>query len=142
MSLPTFVGHAQYFVSVALFGLIWTIQLVHYPAFMYIEKERFRAFAKMHTFKITLIVAPLMIAELFSAMYLMVINFFSILQATLLLIVILVWLATIFLSVPYHNTLAKGKNDQVIQRLIKTNWIRTVLWTAKLVLLILFSTLL
>ena len=55
---------AHFAVSWALFGLIWTVQLVHYPAFRYIQEGQFTAFQHFHMQGITLIVLPLMLAEL------------------------------------------------------------------------------
>ncbi len=46
-------------------------------------------------------------------------------------LVLLIWISTFLLSVPNHAKLAKGKDDTHINRLINTNWIRTVLWTVK-----------
>ena len=37
----------------------------------------------------------------------------------------------IFLSVPCHNALSRGKDETVIRRLVITNWPRTFLWTGK-----------
>jgi len=42
---------------------------------------------------------------------------------------------TFFLSVPLHSQLAEGKDNQVIEKLIKTNWPRTIIWTMRLLLL-------
>lgn len=51
----------------ALIGLIWTIQLVHYPLFSVVGDESFTEYAKGHASRITLIVAPLMLLELVSS---------------------------------------------------------------------------
>ena len=131
----------QYLTTIALFGLIWTIQLVHYPAFRYVAEEQFNSFQKMHSFNITLFVAPLMIFELLAAGFLLVAPSISLSQAILFLIVLLIWMSTFFLSVPYHNTLSKGKDERVIEKLILTNWIRTILWTLKLILIMVLGAL-
>ena len=118
------------FVSLVLLGLIWTVQLVHYPSFHFVEESHFVSFEAHHTFSISLIVLPLMIVELVSAFIilfeqnntLLVLNFTA---------VILIWLATFTLSVPCHKILSKGKSTEAIDRLVKTNWIRTILWSLK-----------
>lgn len=116
--------------TLALFGLIWTIQCVHYPTFKYVAPEKFSDFHAFHTQKITLIVAPLMIIEIITATLLcfeapsnfIFINFTS---------VMLIWILTAFVSVPLHGKLSKGFQLELINKLIITNWPRTVLWTLR-----------
>ena len=42
-----------------------------------------------------------------------------------------VWGATAFLLVPAHDALARGFDPAVHERLVAANWIRTVAWTAR-----------
>ena len=113
----------------ALFGLIWIVQLVHYPAFEFVDASNFHAFHQHHTKSITLIVMPLMLAELGLSIYL------AKEQSTVyigpLILVGLIWLSTFLIQVPIHNTLGAGKDSFLIQKLVNTNWIRTILWTIK-----------
>jgi hypothetical protein len=45
--------------------------------------------------------------------------------------IIIIWISSFSLSVPYHKKLLqRGKDQTVISRLVRTNWIRTILWTA------------
>ena len=55
-------------VSPALTGLIWTVQLVHYPAFRYIAEKRFTEFGAIHQRRIRLVVGPLMRIEFSSTL--------------------------------------------------------------------------
>ncbi len=126
-------------VSWALFGLIWVIQLTHYPTFQFIAEDKFSAFHHHHTQSITLIVLPLMVTELALAAWLVYHYQFRWLDLTVLIIVLLIWASTFFISVPLHNTLADGKDSQIINKLVQTNWIRTFLWTLKGVLITYFS---
>lgn len=50
----------------------------------------------------------------------------------------LIWLSTFFLSVPLHNSLSQKQDLIIIKKLVATNWVRTVLWTARLLLLLTF----
>ena len=44
------------------------------------------------------------------------------------------WISTFLISAPIHSKLKKiGKSDKIIDQLIKTNWIRVILWTTLLV---------
>ncbi len=121
----------QFAVSCALLSLIWIVQLVHYPAFLYIDQQQFKAFQQFHMQSISYVVAPLMFIELGLAAW-TVYQFPSQWAFwTILVIVILLWLSTFFVSVPYHNKLVLGKDVHAIKMLVQTNWIRTALWTAK-----------
>jgi hypothetical protein len=119
-------------------GIIWLIQLVHYPSFRFIEKKDFVHFEFFHTKWITFIVMPMMILEIILQAYL-VWKFptQSYLITTCLLIII--WFTTFLFSVPVHNKLSSAKDDVLIDKLIHTNWIRTFCWSARM--LILFSAL-
>ena len=116
-------------------GLIWVIQLVHYPTFNFVDEPKFSAFERFHTTRITLIVVPIMIIELLSAVVL-VMYAQNLIFITNLIFVLVIWLVTFTFSVPFHTALCKAKNDQLIQKLILTNWLRTILWTIKSILLI------
>ena len=43
--------------------------------------------------------------------------------------ILILFAATAFLSVPEHNRLGLGKDLNSIERLIRTNWMRTLTWT-------------
>jgi hypothetical protein len=115
-------------VSVALFILIWIIQVLHYPSFLYVDKNDFSKFEAFHTRRITFLVLPLMVSELILSL----INF----NYLILGIIVLIWLSTFFIQVPCHEKLKFGFDKLTIERLIFTNWIRTSLWTVKLFILI------
>lgn len=121
--------------SLYLAGLIWTIQLVHYPGFNYISKKSFKDFHRMHTRGMGLIVAIPMIAELASSI-LLAIRFQSVFFYINLTLVILTWVCTGLLSVPKHRRLQHGKDKNVIKELILTNYSRTALWTIRSFLIV------
>lgn len=126
----------QTLTCVSMTSLIWQIQVNHYPSFEYVDKERFTDFAHFHVRRITPIVAPLMIIELITSVLLLMLspkNPWYILNT---LGVAIIWFATQFLSIPCHNKLIMGFDLQSIKKLVKTNWIRTILWTARSILLI------
>lgn len=119
-----------------MMGLIWLIQLVHYPSFKFIEKNEFCQFHKMHSIRITLIVGPVMAIELISGVLLLLKHISNFLLIINLLFLILIWLATAFVSVPIHSRLESAKTDSYIDNLVKTNWIRTFLWTFRWLILV------
>ena len=113
-----------------LTGLILTIQLVHYPLFLKIKPENFSNYEKAHTKKITVLVAPLMIAELLLA-FLLFFQSTNITSFILLILVALIWSSTFFIQVPLHSKLVENYSKEHIQKLIKSNWIRTIIWLAR-----------
>lgn len=119
-------------------GVIWLVQLIHYPLFKLVGEDTFKDYHKGHIQKTSLAIAAPMVLEFFSAMYLLFRynqyrNNTSFLVATALLG--LIWAVTFLISVPKHNILSTGQNDLVISILVKTNWIRTIAWTIRAILL-------
>ena len=109
-------------------GVIWIIQLVHYPSFRFVNPALWGDAHAHHINKITYIVAPAMIAELCARIYWLYldINWISIFTTILLLFI---WLSTFIIQVPTHNKLEEQWSMKLVNQLIRTNWIRTLLWT-------------
>lgn len=120
-------------------GLIWTIQILHYPAFSLIPTDEFKKFHAAHSRNITFIVLPAMLLELMTAV-LLILKFPEIRIFWMnMILVLLIWLSTFFLSVPCHNSLTASQDQEVIKRLVLTNWVRTILWSSRLCLLTFFT---
>ncbi len=116
-------------------GLIWTVQLVHYPTFHFINASKFLGFEKLHTKAISIIVMPLMLFELATGAFLWLGHQNLILSLNLFLISFL-FLWTFLVSAPLHRKLfQQGQDFSLIQKLIATNWPRTLIWTTRLILL-------
>lgn len=122
---------AQLVACCFMTGLIWVIQLVHYPSFSYAARESFTAFHEFHATRITWIVGPVMTLELITAVALCLSGASSPFWWLNLGGVLAIWASTAFLSVPYHNQLAAGFNPEAANALVTTNWPRTVLWTVR-----------
>ncbi|TWU31328.1 hypothetical protein [Novipirellula artificiosorum] len=115
-------------------GLIWMVQIVHYPLFNGVGEGSFIAYQKRHQFLITLIVGPPMLIEAFSSLLLVWnpptgVNNWMILAGVGLLLVI--WISTAAIQVPCHNKLLRGFDQATHHRLVRSNWIRTAAWTAR-----------
>ena len=112
-----------------LLVLIWLVQLIIYPGFRYVRSEDFQAWHSRYTFLISLFVVPLMLGQAAIVLaQLILFPSWPVVSATIMLF--LVWLNTFFQAVPAHNRLASGQElAQTIERLIRVNWIRTLLWT-------------
>lgn len=142
MTLPEAVLAAQAFASCALAGLIWFVQIVHYPLMSAVGADAGCAYARAHQGRTTLVVAPLMLTEALTSAWLCVswhtrppLDGVPVWVAWLGAgLVAALWLSTALLQVPCHARLAAGAGPDVVRRLVATNWLRTVLWTARGVL--------
>lgn len=118
-------------------GLIWVIQVVHYPLFARVGAEGYREYQLAHQSLISLIVGPAMLVEALATAAILVTRRDSpAITAAILLAII--WASTAFLQVPLHNALANGFDAQAHARLVDTNWIRTIAWTARGILALYF----
>lgn len=118
-------------------GVIWTIQVIHYPFFHRVDKQNFSLHMDKHREKISYIVVPVMLAELSSATGLVLTNTqFQFEFITGLIILLLIWVSTALIQVPSHSKLAKGYSQTEVQKLVRLNWIRTILWSARLALMV------
>lgn len=118
--------------SLFLTGLIWVVQLVHYPSFQFWGSRMSEAHA-FHSLRISMIVVPAMMLELASSFALsmseMPYKGWHILG---LMIVLLIWAITFFFIVPVHNVIPfVDAPNASIQKLVSLNTWRTTLWTLK-----------
>ena len=123
----------QLVATAAMTGIIWLVQLVHYPMFAGIDQPSFLQWHEFHSRRITYIVAPLMLAELVLSAYLSY-ELTSAAQFSVFFLALMVWASTFFLSVPLHNRLGQKHESTLIEALIKTNWPRTIAYSLKLAL--------
>ncbi len=120
-------------------GVIWFVQVVHYPLFAGVGEERFVAYQATHARSTTFVVAPLMTIELVTSGLLAIDPPAGIAPWAMWLglgLTGVTWLATAFLSVPQHNRLEIAFDQDAWRRLVATNWVRTAAWTVHSVLLL------
>lgn len=123
------VFHAA--VTWALLGLIWTIQSVHYPMFEDVGRQEFPACHQRHMARITWVVGPLMLAEAGSAGLLVWFGERSPFFLLSLAAMAVVWVSTIIFQIPLHEKLTEEPSSPMVRRLVRSNWWRTVAWTAR-----------
>lgn len=129
------------FTTIYMTGIIWLVQIIHYPLFKYVGSTQWQSYHQEHVKLTSIVIAGPMIVELityFLVFYLSPVyreNSYYLISGLLL---ILIWGVTFFISVPLHNSLASGFAEKPWSLLVSTNWIRTISWTAK-TLLILWS---
>ena len=121
-------------------GLIWFVQVVHYPLFARVGDGGFAAYSAAHSRLTGLVVGPPMLAEAATAAALVLgpppgLPLWLPLLGVVLLAAI--WLSTALLQSPQHTTLGRGFDPTSHRFLVTTNWIRTALWTARGILVLL-----
>ncbi len=120
-------------------GLIWFVQVVHYPLMRRVGAEGFSDYAKQHVQRTTWVVAPAMLGEVLSALVLLTQSPELASQASFqgsLGLLFLVWVSTAALQIPRHRVLESGFHDSTVRSLVATNWIRTIAWTVRSCLLL------
>ena len=120
--------------TAAMVGLIWFVQVVHYPLFAAVGADEFVAYEQAHQRRTAYVVGPPMAVEGVTALVLLVAAPDGVgpllpwLGAALLAVI---HASTVFLQVPAHAALAQSPDRRTIDRLVRTNWIRTIGWTAR-----------
>lgn len=109
--------------------LIWMTQLIVYPSFKYYSQDNLLIWHQKYTFKITVIVLPLMLGQLIVAA-LQILSAPSFYSISTLLMIMIIWLNTFLQAIPLHQKIDdKIQVKESIIKLIQINWIRTFLWT-------------
>lgn len=112
----------------ALTGLIWTIQLVHYPMFKFVEAPHWPRFHALHSRNITFIVFPLMLLELMTSLQFFV-DIKSPTNTIFLACAATTWLLTFLIFIPLHGKVANRPIAKVFDKLVAFNWARVATWT-------------
>jgi len=120
-----------------MFGLIWYVQIVQYPLFSWIDKDNFGTFHERFQWRTTLVVGGPMVVEAFTSVLLL--WYPPIEDQSLLLmgvgLIFLIWISTAFLQIPCHGELTRGYQPVYHRRLVLSNWVRTISWTLRAMLL-------
>ena len=115
-------------------GLIWLIQIVHYPLFKFVGKNEFQVYHNGHSVLITPLVGTVMIIELISSIFLVIFppkNVSFTVSTIGVILVFIIWASTAFLQIPQHNILANVYELEAHKLLVQTNWIRTIAWSMR-----------
>lgn len=115
-------------------GVIWFVQLVHYPMLHLSNGTESESGHRQYTHRMGFVVMPVMLTEL-------------VLQGMWLAqeavpaawlgagLLFLIWASTFFIQVPCHHELQVHFDRSVQRKLVVTNWIRTLSWTARALLM-------
>lgn len=123
-------------VSATLFmvGLIWFVQVVHYPLLAYVGIGEVAAYEQAHTRRTSWVVAPPMFLESLTAALLIWVRPMGVTDTQIitgLVLLAVIWFSTQFIQVPCHQRLCQAFDPGVHRRLVLTNWVRTLAWTLR-----------
>jgi hypothetical protein len=116
----------------SMVGLIWMVQLVHYPLFDRVDPSRWSGFHADHSARITWVLALPMPLQLLTALVLVAAppaGAHRALLAVALGGVAVALAVTALVSVPAHDVLSTGYDADAHRRLVVSNWTRTAAWT-------------
>ena len=135
------VFHLHLLCTHAMIGLIWFVQVVHYPMFDNVGEKEFTNYQIRHMRLTTYVVSPFMIGEFITLFWLFSIPEYYSNQLFLVSsgLFVLIWISTAALQVPCHNRLLQSFEPSVHRKLVSSNWIRTIAWSLRGILLIMMS---
>ena len=125
---------AQLVATLYLVGLIWCIQVVHYPLMNRLDGQRFADFHRQHSLRIGSIVILPMLIELITSIWLVALvpnGVTPVLPILGLLLTAVIWISTFGVQVPLHQKLAGGFNARAHRMLVRSNWVRTIAWSLR-----------
>lgn len=129
----------QFATTMAMVGLIWFVQIVHYPLFSQVGVDHFLGYERLHRRNTSYVVMPIMLMELLSSTFLLFDHPSSIpLAATMfgLLLLVVIWGSTFSIQVPLHNRLSENYDPTAHRRLVTSNWLRTAGWSLRGILVL------
>ena len=136
LSTPVLMTHL---VSTCfMLGVIWFVQVVHYPLLAKVGNQQFPTYEKLHCKLTTLVVGPAMLTEASTALLLLFL-LDSVPRSLLLLnvaCIVVIWLSTYLLQVPAHARLEQMFDRSAHSRLVATNWLRTVVWSVRMLVVV------
>ena len=120
-------------------GVIWVIQLVHYPSFHFVELKQYTTFQRFHMARISYVVIPAMLTELFTLILIVIpMDQIDNLVLASAILLIFIWLMTAVFFSGVHQKLTLGYDQTVVDKLVKLNWGRTLLWTLRLLFIFIY----
>lgn len=126
------IAHAA--ATWAMVGLIWFVQVVHYPLFASVGETGFVRYENAHTRRTSFVVGVFMPLEAITAVWLVFAApdgvSTSLVVAGLILLAAL-WVSTAFWQAPLHGRLSAGYDAALQRRLVTSNWLRTAVWTIR-----------
>ena len=137
-----------FFVTLAftlyMTGMIWSMQVFEYPLFALVGRNEFLSYHAAHNRSLPFFVILPSVLALGSAIVLFWIRPAGIPLWSVVVVVALdlaVIVSTVAWQAPLHGRLDReGFSAEIIGTLVRSNWIRTVLWTINALFLLIIAT--
>lgn len=136
MSDPLTAGVFLLHLAATLFmaGVIWFVQVVHYPLLARVGPAELVACAQEHTSRTGWVVGPAMLLEAATAALLLWVRPAGVsvlLAGTGAAFLAVAWASTWLVQVPCHARLCLAFDRVVHRRLVRSNWVRTAAWSLR-----------
>ncbi len=121
-------------VTWAMVGLIWFVQIVHYPLFELVGGPGFGEYSAANQLKTSWVVGPVMAVETVTAVLLVVSPppaLGRVLPVLALVLLAGIHVCTATVQVPAHRALLERRDVTRVRSLVAGNWIRTVGWSGR-----------
>lgn len=120
-------------------GVIWFVQIVHYPLFARVGADAFAAYEQAHQTRTTIVVGPLMLIEAATAGVILISRLGDPLTESYAAwcgfgLVVVIWASTALVQVPLHRRLQAGYDVRAGRLLVTTNFVRTVAWSVRTII--------
>lgn len=125
---------AQLAATWFMVGLIWCVQVVHYPLFERVGAPTYPGYQRAHMKRVSWVVLPVMLVELGTAVSAVWMRPKAVSASTVtwgLALLTAIWLSTFLLQVPAHDKLTRGFDSSAHRQLVRGNWARTIGWSAR-----------
>ena len=128
----------QVFTTFVMTGIVWFLQLVHYPLFRKVARSRFVPFERMQLLLTSFVVAPPVLLETAAVLYSLWrkppwMDPDAVLLGAVLLGII--WVTILFVHGPQHRALQQRFDPKAYRILLYTNWIPSYAWSSGLAVL-------
>jgi hypothetical protein len=111
-------------------GIVWFAQLVHYPMIDRGDPATFQAFARDYQRRTLWVVTPALAGEIGSAILLL--GLWPSVQSVVgTATLAAIWVPTAFWIIPAHLKLKRGYDRELHLRLVRSNLVRSFLWTLR-----------
>ena len=119
-------------IDLSLAVFLWLVQCIIYPSFRHISADIFEKWHAGYQRRVSWIIGPILLLQLF-LVGIEAVQEPSRYSLIRLGLVAVSWLITVCVSVPLHRRIKRGEQrEQSIERLIQSNWLRTLTWSSLL----------
>lgn len=139
MSLPELILLTNAATTWLMCGVIWFVQLVHYPLFNRYSLEDYSGTMVAHQNRTGWVVFAPMLVELSTAVALLFIHpvRVPVWQVWVGVGLVVIWaVSTAAVQIPAHECLANAFDPVVHRWLVRSNWLRTAAWSLRGVLVL------